>query len=93
MGGKAFNCAQLKQAGVAVPDGLVLTTEAMGTREFPELQAWLDNLPPGTQLAVRSSGVDEDSAGHSFAGIRYRESKMPPNCMVLRSVPVSPRPK
>ena len=69
VGGKALNCARLKQAGVAVPDGIVLTTEAMGTTEIPELHRWLAGLPPGTCLAVRSSATGEDGAGHSFAGI------------------------
>lgn len=70
VGGKAFNCARLKRAGIAVPDGIVLTTDAMGAPlDIPELHEWLARLPSGTLLAVRSSGVDEDSAGFSFAGI------------------------
>lgn len=69
-GGKAFNCARLKQAGIPVPDGIVLTTDAMGASlHMPELHEWLAALPKNTTLAVRSSGVDEDGAGHSFAGI------------------------
>src|SRR4029079_1126228 len=28
IGGKAFNCARLKQAGIPVPDGLVVPTDA-----------------------------------------------------------------
>lgn len=70
VGGKAFNCARLKRAGIAVPDGIVLTTDAMGKPlDIPELHDWLARLPSGTLLAVRSSGTDEDSAGFSFAGI------------------------
>src|SRR5437870_3187507 len=34
---------------------------------------------PGTQLAVRSSGVDEDSAGHSFAGIHETKLNVLPS--------------
>src|SRR5262249_49754593 len=70
VGGKAFHCASLKQAGFPVPDGVVLTTEAMdATLENPALREWLAGLPSNALLAVRSSGVDEASAGHSFAGI------------------------
>jgi pyruvate,water dikinase len=70
VGGKALHCARLKQAGFPVPDGVVLTTEAMDhSLDIPALCDWLSSLPPSALLAVRSSGVDEDSAGHSFAGI------------------------
>src|SRR5262252_1358027 len=70
VGGKAFHCASLKQAGFPVPDGVVLTTEAMdGALDSPALHEWLASLPSNALLAVRSSGIDEDSAGHSFAGI------------------------
>jgi phosphohistidine swiveling domain-containing protein len=79
VGGKAFNCARLKQAGVAVPDGVVLTTDAMGSPDLPELHEWLSALSPNTRLAVRSSGVDEDSAGHSFAGIHETKLNVRPS--------------
>jgi pyruvate,water dikinase len=70
VGGKALHCARLKRAGFTVPDGVVLTTEAMDqSLDIPALCDWLSSLPPSALLAVRSSGVDEDSAGHSFAGI------------------------
>jgi pyruvate,water dikinase len=70
VGGKAYHCAKLKQIGIPVPDGIVLTTEAMGrSLEIPQLQQWLSRLPDNILLAVRSSGIDEDAAGHSFAGI------------------------
>jgi rifampicin phosphotransferase len=70
VGGKAFNCARLKQAGFPVPDGIVIPCDA--TDESIQLLAaepWLDSIPAGTRFAVRSSGIGEDSAGHSFAGI------------------------
>ncbi len=70
VGGKAFNCARLKQAGIPVPDGVVVPCDA--TDEQVQLLAsepWLDTVPAGTLFAVRSSGIGEDSAGHSFAGI------------------------
>jgi pyruvate,water dikinase len=69
-GGKAWNCARLKQAGFPVPDGLVVPADA--TRADIEGLAshpWLAALPAGSLLAVRSSGIDEDASGHSFAGI------------------------
>lgn len=70
VGGKAYNCARLKQASIPVPDGIVLPTEAMGgPLDAPELQDWLARLPRDTSLAVRSSATGEDSAGFSFAGI------------------------
>ena len=70
VGGKAFNCARLKQAGFSVPDAIVVPSDApdAGIERLAD-DPWLDTLPPGTLFAVRSSGIGEDSAGHSFAGI------------------------
>lgn len=71
VGGKAYNCARLKQAGFPVPDGLVVPS----TMEESEIVArlsghpWLKSLPPDARFAVRSSGLAEDSATDSFAGI------------------------
>ncbi|MCI0402797.1 MAG: PEP/pyruvate-binding domain-containing protein, partial [Acidobacteria bacterium] len=70
VGGKAWNCARLKQAGFAVPGGVAIP---VGTEESPglwrELDTWLATLPLETLFAVRSSAIGEDSAGQSFAGI------------------------
>src|SRR4029079_6814315 len=69
-GGKAFNCARLKQAGFPVPDGLVVFADARddaGTAVAAH--EWIDSLPASCLFAVRSSGLGEDSAAHSFAGI------------------------
>ena len=44
-------------AGKPRPDGVVVTTDAMGSPDFPGLHEWLAALPAGTLLAVRSSGV------------------------------------
>ena len=70
VGGKAFNCSRLMLAGIPVPEGAVITTAGNETSlESPQFQEWLGQLPAGTLLAVRSSGAEEDSVAHSFAGI------------------------
>ncbi|HZR23970.1 MAG TPA: PEP/pyruvate-binding domain-containing protein [Vicinamibacterales bacterium] len=70
IGGKAYNCAVLRRAGMPVPDGLVVPIDATpdevaGIARDP----WFDTAPPETVYAVRSSGIAEDSAEHSFAGM------------------------
>jgi rifampicin phosphotransferase len=70
IGGKAYNCARLKQAGFPVPDGIVIPKDVaeIELRELPG-DPWFDRLPAGTRFAVRSSGIGEDGEGHSFAGV------------------------
>jgi phosphohistidine swiveling domain-containing protein len=69
-GAKAFNCARLKQAGFRVPDGLVLlSTATENDWRTVSRHPWFDELPEDARFAVRSSGIGEDGAGHSFAGI------------------------
>jgi len=70
VGGKAYNCARLKQAGFPVPDGLVVPPDAsdQGIARLSE-HRWFRSLPEPTLFAVRSSGLAEDSAGDSFAGM------------------------
>jgi pyruvate,water dikinase len=70
VGGKAFNCARLRQAGIPVPDGVVIPSDAAAA-DIAHLATdpWFDTFPAGTLFAVRSSGLGEDSEGHSFAGI------------------------
>ena len=70
VGGKAYNCARLRQAGFPVPDGLAIPRDAADAAiHAVAAHPWFETLPAGTRFAVRSSGVGEDSAGHSFAGI------------------------
>src|SRR5262249_29238715 len=70
IGGKSYNCARLRQAGLPVPDGIVISSDAAeeDIRALPE-SSWVDSIPAGTLFAVRSSGLGEGSEGHSFAGI------------------------
>jgi pyruvate,water dikinase len=70
VGGKAFNCARLMRAGFPVPDGLVVLASATET-DLQNLTShpWFDRLPADALFAVRSSGIGEDGAEQSFAGI------------------------
>ena len=70
IGGKAFNCARLRHAGFPVPDGLVILADA-GDADLARVieHPWFSPFPAAQRFAVRSSGIGEDSAGHSFAGI------------------------
>ena len=77
-GGKASNCARLKQAGFPVPDGLVLFADA------PEeaiaavaSHEWFERVPSDCLFAVRSSGIGEDSPAQSFAGIHETRLNVP----------------
>jgi rifampicin phosphotransferase len=69
-GAKAYNCARLKKAGFPVPDGLVVLSDATDA-DLATLTChpWFGGLPGDVVFAVRSSGIGEDSAGESFAGI------------------------
>ncbi len=78
LGGKAYNCALLRQRGFPVPEGAAVVAEGMSSvAALAELDTWLSNLPPDVLLAVRSSAADEDSAGHSFAGIHETRLNVP----------------
>jgi len=74
VGGKAYNCALLKHAGFPVPDGIVVPADATAAdiAELPQ-HRWFRAVPGDTLFAVRSSGVAEDSAGDSFAGVHDTE--------------------
>jgi pyruvate,water dikinase len=78
VGGKAFNCARLRQAGFPVPDGIIVSTLASDAeiRQLPD-DPWFDGMPAGTLFAVRSSGIGEDGEDHSFAGIHETHLNVP----------------
>lgn len=77
VGGKGFSLARMIAAGLPVPDGFVIATDAYrrmansGLRSDPdliaELKAAYQSLGGGL-VAVRSSATAEDSAETSFAG-------------------------
>lgn len=70
VGGKALNCARLRRAGFPVPDGLIVTADTRPADVDGIVDhAWFRTWPVDQRFAVRSSGVGEDAAGHSFAGI------------------------
>jgi pyruvate,water dikinase len=71
VGGKAASLGELMADGVKVPDGVVL---AANGADLPSAErgALLRDAVAGLEggpFAVRSSGVTEDGADHSFAGI------------------------
>jgi phosphohistidine swiveling domain-containing protein len=71
VGGKAANLGELIAAGVRVPDGVVLTAAA-GDLSPDERGSLLRDVARdlgGGPFAVRSSGISEDGAEHSFAGM------------------------
>jgi phosphohistidine swiveling domain-containing protein len=71
VGGKATGLGELLAAGARVPDGVVLTVGAAALAAEDRrslLRAAVDELGSGP-FAVRSSGVAEDDAQHSYAGI------------------------
>ena len=71
VGGKAAGLGELIATGARVPDGLVLTVAA-GSLPADErgslITAGVADLGSGP-FAVRSSGIAEDGAEHSFAGM------------------------
>ena len=72
IGGKAFALAALGRGGFDVPAWFAITSAAAGQGAAAiaaEVAAAVARLvPDGGLVAVRSSAVDEDGAGHSFAG-------------------------
>ena len=71
VGGKAASLGELLAAGVRVPDGVVLTAVAADVTP-DERRSLLRKAAAelgGGPFAVRSSGIAEDGADHSYAGI------------------------
>jgi phosphohistidine swiveling domain-containing protein len=71
VGGKAANLGELLAAGVRVPDGVVLTADATdATADQRRSLLWVGAGDLGNgPFAVRSSGIAEDGAEHSYAGL------------------------
>jgi pyruvate,water dikinase len=71
VGGKAANLGELLAAGIDVPDGVVMTVDAANVTADERrsmLFAGAGNLGNGP-FAVRSSGIAEDGAEQSYAGM------------------------
>ncbi len=74
-GNKSFRLSVLKNAGVPVPDGLVIRSEAIETytqMSGPEKEAFSSmiwQMVGRKPCAVRSSASNEDGADQSFAGV------------------------
>src|SRR6187431_3050355 len=71
VGGKAASLGELMASGVRVPDGVVIAAAAADMT--PDERRWLSgagawDLGAGP-FAVRSSGIAEDGAERSFAGM------------------------
>ncbi len=78
IGGKAYNCGRLRQAGFPVPDGLVIPADVPEEAiHAVAAHPWFDAQPADALYAVRSSGLAEDGADHSFAGIHETHLKVP----------------
>lgn len=70
-GGKAASLGEMLSAGISVPKGFVITTQAYSEGMTPELKAQIYAAfkELGVErVAVRSSAVAEDSSGASWAG-------------------------
>lgn len=74
-GNKSYRLSVLKNAGVAVPDGVVLCTQGihafaeMSTGQKRSFAKRISGIVGDTPCAVRSSAASEDGAEQSFAGV------------------------
>ncbi len=67
LGAKGYNLGIMRNAGLNVPDGLVLTSEPSSQVDWDKIEKWW-NRCSNPLVAVRSSAVGEDSKDFSFAG-------------------------
>lgn len=67
VGGKGASLGEMTKAGIPVPQGFVITTEAKGQINEGEILKAYDDLNT-EKVSVRSSAVAEDSAQASWAG-------------------------
>ena len=85
VGGKAANLGELLAAGFAVPDGFVLPADALGL----PVEARASLLREGARdlgagpFAVRSSGISEDGAEQSFAGMYESVLDVPADAVAM----------
>lgn len=93
-GGKGRALAELTQAGIPVPPGFVILTDAFTADTLHE-EAWTQTKSalaamrartPGISFAVRSSAIGEDSAEHSFAGAFLTELDLRDDAGIRRSI-------
>jgi phosphohistidine swiveling domain-containing protein len=88
IGGKAFALAALGRGGFDVPAWFAVTSEAAAAG-LPAIADEVANavarlVPDGGLVAVRSSAIDEDGTGHSFAGQFESYLNVPPGEMLAR---------
>ncbi|MCH2198587.1 MAG: PEP-utilizing enzyme [Flavobacteriales bacterium] len=71
IGGKAWHLQQMKDAGLPVPDFMVIAADDFLNPETldAKIQEVQTHFQGTSWLAVRSSAADEDGSDHSFAGL------------------------
>jgi phosphoenolpyruvate synthase/pyruvate phosphate dikinase len=85
IGGKGLGLCRLTQAGIPVPAGFCVTTHGMETPDPIQLEQALSRLNT-KRFVVRSSAVEEDTAGSSFAGIHLSRLNLTTTQDVMRAL-------